>query len=73
MTAAGNLDSDAARRASAIKAGFAPNFFVMNPAVASANILRAVGGSRYNSMQMQYRRRLSRGLLVNASYTFAQT
>ena len=32
-TAANNLHSDATRRANAITAGLAPNFFVMNPAV----------------------------------------
>ena len=73
MTAANNLDGDAARRAQAITAGLSPKFFVMNPAVASANIMRSVGGSRYHALQMQYRRRLSKGLLVNASYTFSKT
>lgn len=71
-TAAANLDNDATRRANALAAGLPANFFVMNPAVASANILRAAAGSRYNALQLQYRRRLSRGLLLNASYTFAR-
>lgn len=69
--AANDLHNNATFRGNAITAGLAPNFFVLNPAVGSANILRAAAGSRYHSMQLEYRRRLSRGLLVNASYTFA--
>ena len=72
LTAATNLDNAAARRANALTAGLPANFFVMNPAVASANIMRASASSRYHAVQVQYRRRLSRGLLVNASYTFAR-
>ncbi len=71
-TAASSLDGDAARRANALAAGLAPNFFVMNPAVANANILRASAGTSYHALQMEYRRRLSRGLLVNASYTYSR-
>jgi hypothetical protein len=71
--AANDLYGDATRRANAIAAGLPRNFFVMNPQVDSANIMRATGGSRYHSMQIEYRRRLSKGLLVNASYTYART
>lgn len=69
--AANDLHNDATLRQRALNAGLAPNFFVMNPAIGNANILRASGGSRYHSMQIEYRRRLSQGLLINASYTFA--
>ncbi len=72
LTAATNLDNDATRRANARTAGLPSNFFVMNPAVSSANIMRSAAGSRYNAIQVQYRRRLSRGLLVNASYTYSR-
>jgi hypothetical protein len=70
--AANDLHNDATLRQNALNAGLPPNFFVMNPAIGNANILRADGGSRYHSLQLEYRRRLSRGLLVNASYTFAR-
>jgi hypothetical protein len=70
--AANDLHNDATLRGNAIRAGLAPNFFVMNPAIGNANILRAAGGSKYHSLQLEYRRRLSQGLLVNASYTFAR-
>ena len=46
--------------------------FLMNPAVANANILRASAGTSYHALQMEYRRRLSRGLLVNASHTYSR-
>ncbi len=71
VTAATNLDNDATRRANALTAGLPSNFFVMNPAVSSANIMRSAAGSRYDGIQLQYRRRLSHGLLVNASYTYS--
>ena len=71
--AADDLFGDATRRASALAAGLPANFFAMNPQVGDANIMRSTGGGRYHSMQIEYRRRLSKGLLVNASYTYART
>jgi Carboxypeptidase regulatory-like domain/TonB dependent receptor len=71
--AANDLYNDATRRAAALAAGLPANFFAMNPQVGSANIMRSSGGSRYHSMQIEYRRRLSKGLLVNASYTYARS
>jgi hypothetical protein len=70
--AANDLHNDATLRQQALNAGLAPNFFVMNPSISSANIVRSSGGSRYHSLQLEFRRRLTRGLLVNASYTFAR-
>ena len=72
MDAANDLHGNATFRGNATTAGLPVNFFVMNPAVAAANVLRSTGGSKYHSMQIEYRRRLSQGLLVNASYTFAK-
>jgi hypothetical protein len=71
--AANDLYNDAARRANALTAGLPANFFAMNPQVGNANIMRSTGGGRYHSMQLEYRRRLAKGLLVNASYTYART
>jgi len=72
LTAATNLENDATRRTNALAAGQPANLFVMNPAVGSANIMRSAAGSRYHAVQLQYRRRLSHGLLVNASYVFSR-
>lgn len=44
----------------------------MNPEVASAIITQNQGSSRYHSLQLDLRRRLSQGLQVQASYTFAR-
>ena len=74
ITAAANdLYNDATRRANAIAVGLPANFFAMNPQVGSANIMRATGGSRYHSLQIEFRRRMAKGLLVNANYTYART
>ena len=71
--AANDLYGDATRRANALAAGLPANFFAMNPQVGNANIMRSTGGGRYHSMQVEYRRRLSVGLLLNASYTYARS
>src|SRR4029453_257618 len=51
--AANDLHNDATFRQNAIAAGLTPNFFVMNPAVGGANVLRSSGGSRYHPMQVE--------------------
>ena len=71
--AANDLHASATFRANAIRAGLPANFFVMNPAVDEANITRSLAGTRYNSIQMEMRRRLSKGFLVNANYTWSRS
>lgn len=58
-------------RTNGLAAGYPTNFWVMNPAVSSANVRRAAAGSRYHSIQIDLRRRLANGLFFNANYTFA--
>ena len=70
--AANDLHASTTFRANAIKAGLPANFFVMNPAIGAANITRSVNGTKYDSLQIDLRRRLSRGFLVNANYTYAK-
>jgi hypothetical protein len=72
MDAANDLWNNAGRRTNAANAGIPPNFFVLNPAVDDVNITRSVDGSRYHSLQIDVRRRLSRGLMIQGNYTFAQ-
>ena len=43
----------------------------MNPGVAQANITRSANGTRYHSLQVELRRRLSHGLMVSGNYTLA--
>ena len=59
--------------ANRVKAGLPINFFMPNPTVAQGNAwLETNGGNtRYNAMQFELRRRMSQGLLVQGSYTYA--
>jgi len=56
-----------------IKAGVPANFFMANPAVATGTAaLETTGGNtRYNGIQIDLRRRMTQGLLVQANYTYA--
>jgi hypothetical protein len=68
---AGDLDNDSGRRANALAAGLPANFFVLNPAVDDANVTDSGAFSDYNALQVELRRRLSRGLQVQGSYQYA--
>jgi hypothetical protein len=59
-------------RNQAIAAGLPVNFFVANPDVQSANLTTNFGGTRYNSMQLELRKRLSKGIQFNTSYAWGQ-
>jgi hypothetical protein len=71
---ASNLWSDATRRAQALAAGLPANEFVVNPTVSSggAYIQTNGGFNTYDSMVVELRRRLSKGLLIQANYVFAK-
>jgi hypothetical protein len=64
--------SSGAFRANAIAAGLPSNFFVVNPLVDDANVTRSVAFSSYHAGTIDIRRRLSRGLTVNANYTYSR-
>ncbi len=56
-----------------LKAGLAPNFFIANPGLLGGASFTGNGGyTRYDSLQTELRRRLSRGLLVQANYVFSK-
>ena len=59
-------------RTNAAAAGLASNFWVINPRVDDANVRTPRGGGTYHSFQLDLRRRLSRGLVVQGSYTYAK-
>jgi hypothetical protein len=67
--AASALDTTAFR-VNGIAAGYKANFWVMNPNIGNANIMQDNGGTKYNSIQVELRRRLSKGLLVSTNYTY---
>jgi len=69
LSAASALDTTAFR-VNGIAAGYPVNFWVMNPSTSGSWIVQDREGTRYNSLQVDLRRRLSRGLLVSANYTY---
>ena len=77
-TALGGRTSSAAMRANAVTAGLPRNFFVVNPdylgAAAGGSVFTVDNGTAtwYNALTLELRRRLSKGLLVQGSYTFGK-
>jgi hypothetical protein len=54
------------------RANLAPNFFRVNPNAAFARLLGNMSYSNYHSLQMEIRRRFSRGLQFQANYTLSK-
>jgi carboxypeptidase family protein len=54
------------------RASLAPNFFLANPNAAFARALTNDAFSNYHSLQLEIRRRLSKGLQMQANYTFSK-
>jgi hypothetical protein len=72
-SAASDLFSSATFRTNMLNAGLAVYFGVLNPSVAAANIRTSGTFTRYDAVQMDLRRRFSRGLLGSVNYTYAKT
>jgi hypothetical protein len=70
---ANSLDSAASRRENAIEAGLPANFLLANPdALGGAEWTGNGGYNKYNSLQMELRKRLSHGFQFQASYVFGR-
>jgi len=69
--AAVDLDYNLTRRTQAQNAGYAANFFIVNPDVNFANVIDSGAFSKYNALQLELRRRLSKGFSANANYQYA--
>jgi hypothetical protein len=71
---ASSLQGNATQRSNALAAGLPANFFYLNPTVSSGGAWLSTNGgfNRYDSMVVELRRRLSKGLLVQANYVFAK-
>jgi hypothetical protein len=69
--AAGALDGESDFWENAADAGLARNFFVLNPDVDDANVLDSGAYSDYHALQLELRRRLSKGLSANINYQYA--
>ncbi|HWI17827.1 MAG TPA: TonB-dependent receptor, partial [Vicinamibacterales bacterium] len=69
--AAGDLDNNLTFRNNALAAGLPANFFVVNPHADVVNVRDSGAFSSYHALQLEVRRRLSRGLSLNGSYQYA--
>lgn len=70
---AGAMENNGTFRANALRAGLPANFFLTNPGLrGGANFTGNGGYTRYDAAQVELRRRLSHGLLVQANYQFAK-
>ncbi|MFB3853897.1 MAG: carboxypeptidase regulatory-like domain-containing protein [Vicinamibacterales bacterium] len=58
-------------RDNALAAGLPANFWVMNPSLAGAYYYHNDSFTRYDSLQVELRRRFADGLLVTGSYVYA--
>jgi hypothetical protein len=72
---ANSIAGNTAQMARLVAAGYAANLFEVNPATggSGANLTTNQGGSTYNSMQVEVRRRLAKGLLGGASYAWSHS
>jgi hypothetical protein len=72
--ATGGFINNATFRNNGIDAGLDPNFFLVNPGkLGGAFTVENNGRSYYDAAVIELRRRLSKGLLAQGSYTFART
>jgi hypothetical protein len=74
-TLAANIDGNATRMNNLTKAGFPVNMFQVNPATGGQSVFLLMNGSSsyYDGAVVEIRRRLSAGLQVDGSYTFAKS
>ncbi len=72
-TGTDRLIGNATFRGNALTAGLPANFFQVNPdLIGGANIVGNGGATYYNSLQLEFRKRLSDGLQFQSNYVFAQ-
>ena len=69
--AAVDLDGNLTRRTQAQALGYPANFFILNPEVANDNVTDSGAFSKYNALQLELRRRLSKGFSANVNYQYA--
>jgi hypothetical protein len=71
VNAAGDLEGNASRRTNALAAGLPGNFFIPNPRANEVNVTDSGAFSDYHALQVELRRRLSRGLSASVNYQYA--
>ena len=73
LTSAGtDLQGSATLRNNALNAGLPSNFFTLNGDVSSVNVSRSKESTRYDSVQVNLRRRLSGGFSLDTNYTYSK-
>jgi hypothetical protein len=74
-TFANSIATNATRMTNLTRAGYPINFFVVNPTslTAGAYLVRNGGSSTYNALQIEMRRRMAKGLLVQGSYAWSKS
>jgi len=74
-TFANSISTSASRMASLRNAGYPANFFTVNPTTVNgaANLVTNGGSSTYNALQIEVRRRMASGLLVQGSYAWSKS
>ena len=70
--AANNIWGTSTYRTNGLAAGYPANFWVANPDVNHAYVVSNAPKTSYNGMQLTFNRRLSRGLLFEANYTYGK-
>ena len=71
LSSAADLDDNTTRRNNALRAGLPANFFVLNPDVDDVQVRDSGAYSDYHALQIELRRRLSKGLSANVNYQYA--
>ena len=74
-TIANSIATNATRMGNLTKAGYPENLFVANPSVAGggAFLVANDGSSFYDAMQVEWRRRMTRGISLQGSYTWSHS
>jgi hypothetical protein len=72
FNSAADLDNSSTFRTNALNAGLPANFFVVNPDIDDVNIRDSGAFSDYHALQIELRRRMSRGFQVSGSYQYAR-
>jgi hypothetical protein len=72
---ANSIAGNTAQMARLVAANYPANLFQVNPATggSASNLTTNQGGSAYNSMQIELRRRFAKGLLAGASYAWSHS
>jgi hypothetical protein len=71
FNSAADLDGNATLRANAAATGRPANFFLVNPDAGNVNVTDSGAYSDYHALQIEVRKRLSRGMAFNANYQYA--